>query len=161
MTCKCFRTSIQEILSKDFFLCGWMHNKLLLHTYVCQGSASKKICMYVAQSTLNHFILHYFEFLNHVCLLHIVYKFTSDDSCGSYSEIQPHLKIGIIKCISTLSKYHRAISKFKKSAILHSMKDHPNSSKTFICFLRTDFHNEVSSFSWCLIGTFPWRNCSV
>ena len=117
--------------------------------------------MYVAQSTLNHFILHYFEFLNHVCLLHIVYKFTSDDSCGSYSEIQPHLKIGIIKCISTLSKYHRAISKFKKSAILHSMKDHPNSSKTFICFLRADFHNEVSSFSWCLIGTFPWRNCSV
>ena len=114
VTCKCFRTSIQEILSKDFFLCGWMHNKLLLHTYVCQGSASKKICMYVAQSTLNHFILHYFEFLNHVCLLHIVYKFTSDDSCGSYSEIQPHLKIGIIKCISTLSTSHCGSFQIKK-----------------------------------------------
>ena len=130
---------LSDIYSRNLikrFLFVWLNAQQIAITYICMSRICIEKNMYVAQSTLNHFILHYFEFLNHVCLLHIVYKFTSDDSCGSYSEIQPHLKIGIIKCISTLSKYHRAISKFKKSAILHSMnsnmKDHPNSSKTFI-----------------------------
>ena len=122
-----FKKSYQKI---SFCVAECTTNCYYIHMYVKDLHRKKYVCCSI------NFEPFYFEFLNHVCLLHIVYTFTSDDSCGSYSEIQPHLKIGIIKCISTLSKYNRAISKFKKSAILHSMnsnmKDHPNSSKTFI-----------------------------